>query len=148
LEQEKEHHEKNSLKINARLKVLRPGSRESNASGNTDSKNSVRSMHPSENVEQMSRNNSIHSLGNKFQKRAIVTDRRVQRPGDGHSPLLIGQNVTVMQQAQQKQDIEKRLSQVMEKPSTPNTGIQLPRIGKVVERTAGPSLTKLEVPMK
>lgn len=134
LEQDKDSKDKNSLKLNARLKVLRPSSRDSNGSNHLDSKTSVKSMHPSENVEQLSRNNSIQSIGQKFQKRLVVGDRRVQRPGDVNSPLLIGQNVTVYQQAQQKQDIEKRLSQVMDKPTTPLSGLQLPRIGKPLDR--------------
>lgn len=134
MEHDKDGKNKNPIKINARLKVLRPSSRDSTGSNQADSKTSVRSVHPSENMESLSRNNSIQSLGQKFQRRVDVGDRRNQRQIDVHSPLLVGHNVTVHQHAQQKQDIEKRLNQVMDKPSTPTSAVHLPRIGKPLDK--------------
>jgi hypothetical protein len=144
-EHDSEITKKNSIKMNARLKVLRPTSKESNGSNGNTSKQSIRSVQASDQVDNMSRNTSIQSLGQKLHGKINTFERRYQRPVECHSPLLIGQNTTVHQQAKQKQDIEKRLNKVMINPSENSGKVHLPKLGKPFDRASRDGGTKSEI---
>ena len=79
--------------MNARIKVLRPGSRESNISINSVSKVSVRTNLVAE--PDLSRNTSIQSIGPNNPKMVFGQERRTIRFGDTAAGGFLGQNTTV-----------------------------------------------------
>lgn len=144
IDQGKDNPKNTTIKLNARLKILRPSSRDSTGSNGNNSKQSIRSGQISEQMEPMSRNTSIQSLGQKINTKLGGYDKRYQRPSEIHSPLMVGQNITVHQQAKQKEDIQKRLGKAMQKGPSNSEAVHLPKLTKPFDRASRETDTRSE----